>query len=94
MTAMDKQFALEGKPGRVKRLQRMPVRVLRQLVECSPRSAPIAAPEEYRAGVDEGETHVERPSRNGRFADRLSRDKFHPNEEGYRLIAERVKEAL
>ena len=27
-------------------------------------------------------------------ADRLSRDKFHPNEEGYRLIAERVKEAL
>jgi len=27
-------------------------------------------------------------------ADRLARDKFHPNEEGYRLIAERVKEAL
>jgi lysophospholipase L1-like esterase len=26
--------------------------------------------------------------------DRLARDKFHPNEEGYRLIAERVKEAL
>jgi len=27
-------------------------------------------------------------------ADRLARDKFHPNEEGYRLIAARVKEAL
>jgi lysophospholipase L1-like esterase len=26
--------------------------------------------------------------------ERLSRDHFHPNEEGYRLIAERVKEAL
>jgi lysophospholipase L1-like esterase len=26
--------------------------------------------------------------------DRLARDKFHPNEEGYRLIAERVKEVL
>jgi lysophospholipase L1-like esterase len=25
---------------------------------------------------------------------RLARDRFHPNEEGYRLIAERVKEAL
>lgn len=27
-------------------------------------------------------------------ADRLSRDRFHPNEEGYRLIAERVKQVL
>jgi lysophospholipase L1-like esterase len=27
-------------------------------------------------------------------ADRLSRDHFHPNEEGYRLIAARVKQAL
>ena len=26
--------------------------------------------------------------------ERLSRDHFHPNEEGYRLIAQRVKEAL
>ena len=26
--------------------------------------------------------------------DRLARDKFHPNEEGYRIIAERVKEVL
>jgi lysophospholipase L1-like esterase len=25
---------------------------------------------------------------------RLARDRFHPNEEGYRLIAERVREAL
>ena len=28
------------------------------------------------------------------YPDRLAGDKFHPNEEGYRLIAERVKEAL
>jgi len=27
-------------------------------------------------------------------ADRLARDHFHPNEEGYRLIAQRVKESL